>query len=73
MEEKYGNPNKNRKAFLNSLSEKQKQFMKDYKATLSKEFAISGQSSNFLNHNYPNINSATKKRLMEFVRNEPNI
>ena len=70
MEEKYGNPNKNRKAFLNSLSEKQKQFMEDYKDTLNPAFAISGQSPQFLNQKYYNMNNDTKEKLKEFVKEE---
>lgn len=52
----------------NKYSEREKEFMNDYEYTLNPSFGMSGQSPQFLMQKYHNMNSATKKRLEEVVR-----
>ena len=52
----------------NVYTKREKEFMNDYKSTLNLSFGMSGQSPQFLAQKYHNMNSATKERLEEVVK-----
>ena len=52
----------------NVYTKKEKEFMNDYEYTLNPSYGMSGQSPQFLMQKYYNINSATKEKLKEVVK-----
>jgi hypothetical protein len=52
----------------NVYTKREKEFMSDYEDTLKLSFGMSGQSPQFLEQKYHNMNSATKERLKEVVK-----
>jgi hypothetical protein len=52
----------------NVYTKREKEFMNDYEYTLNPSFGMSGQSPQYLIQKYHNMNSATKEKLEEVVK-----
>jgi hypothetical protein len=59
-----------KKKFLNSLTNREKNFIEDYKQTLNPAYGISGQSPQFLMQKYTDIYNDRQRQLKNYVNEQ---